>query len=229
MSDNAMGILKTKAYIVMKNKNGNRGTHPASGGKKQQRFGQNQNPRVWKNEQSTAPQARGHAKDAQHEIHDMRDLLIYELRTMLAAEQAMAHAFPDFIHSASSYQLADVIAGHLGSTKQHVAKLESIFTAVRSNAVAGHNEAIAGMVVEAQHVIAAFPEGAARDAAIIVMVQKMEHYEIAAYGSLIGIADALGETEAAKLLYEILTEEKKVDEKLTLMAETINQEAIGQK
>jgi ferritin-like metal-binding protein YciE len=208
----------------MKNKNGNRDTQPASRGKN--RFGPNQNPRVWKNEQSTAAQARGHAKDT-HEIHDLRDVLIYELRSMLAAEQALAYALPDFIHACSSYPLADVIAGHLGGTKQHADKLQTVFSAVRASPVAEDNEAMAGIIGEGQHLIEAFPEGAARDAAIVMMVRKMEHYEIAAYGSLIGLSDALGETEASRLLYEILTEEKKMDEKLSAMAEGIHLEAVG--
>ncbi len=150
-----------------------------------------------------------------------------ELKDIYWAEKALAKAFPKFVKNATSDELADTIENHLNETETHVQKVEQVFETLDKKAVAKKCEAMVGLLKEAEDIIKSCDKGAMCDAGIISAVQKIEHYEIATYGTLRTFAQELNLTEAATLLEEILNEEKNVDEKLTQIAKsTINVQAL---
>jgi ferritin-like metal-binding protein YciE len=200
----------------MKNRSSIPKTHRAQGGRTQ--YGPNDNPRIWKEEPSTAPQTRGEATDSMHVIPDMRGLLIAELKVLYGAEQAMVAALPAIIKGVSSEALASIIGGQMEAAQRHVTHLEAVFSAVRAQPGAERSKGVEGIVKEGEELLGKTEKGPTRDAAIILLMQKFEHYGIAAYGSLCAIAEALGETRAARLLEEAIIEERKADERLSDLA-----------
>lgn len=131
------------------------------------------------------------------------------------------------IRSATSAELTDAITEHLEVTVGHVARLEEIFGLLGKKPQAKRCAAMEGLTKEGEETIEATMDGSAtRDVGIIMASQKVEHYEISAYGSMARIATVLGLTEVAELLEQTLAEEKEADEKLTTIAESsINNEA----
>ena len=148
------------------------------------------------------------------------------LKDIYWAEKALTKALPKMMKKATSPELAKAISDHLGETEAQVTKLEEVFESIDKKAQAKKCEAMAGLIKEAEEIMSEADEGAMRDAGIIAAGQKVEHYEIATYGTLTTIARTLGLNHAAKLLHEILEEEKAADEKLSEVAEsTINLKA----
>ena len=155
----------------------------------------------------------------------LRELFVDELKDIYWAEKTLTKAIPKMIKNASSEELVEALTNHLKETKGHVTRLEEVFNAIGEKAVAKKCEAMAGLVKEADEIMQASEEGVVRDAGIILAGQKVEHYEIATYGTLRAFALTLGEDEAASILEETLNEEKAADEKLSEIADTINVEA----
>lgn len=133
------------------------------------------------------------------------------------------------IRNATSQQLLEALKGHLEVTEQQVSRCEEVFESIGVKAVAKKCEAMDGLIKEAQEIMESTDAGSVRDAGIISAAQKVEHYEIASYGTLCAFAKQLGHEEAASLLEETLNEEKEADLTLSDIAEsTINQEAMAE-
>jgi ferritin-like metal-binding protein YciE len=159
----------------------------------------------------------------------LRDLFVDGLKDIYWAEKALTKAIPKMIKNATDEELSEALTGHLEVTKNHVIRLEDVFASIGEKAVAKKCEAMAGLVKEAEEIMESTREGMVRDAGIISAGQKVEHYEIATYGTLCAFAKTLGEHDAAKMLQETLDEEKEADEKLSAIAESsINAEAMEQ-
>ncbi len=151
----------------------------------------------------------------------LRSLFINELKDIYWAEKALTKAIPKMIKNATAPELVDALTGHLEVTKEHVSRLEEVFNSLSEKAVAVKCEAMAGLTKEAEEIMEQTEEGVVRDAGIISAGQKVEHYEIATYGTLCAFAKTLGEDDAANLLQQTLDEEKEADEKLSQIAESI--------
>ncbi len=149
-----------------------------------------------------------------------------ELKDIYWAEKALTKALPKMIKKATSQELITALTNHLSETEEHVKRAEQVFEVIGKKADALKCEAMAGLIKEAEGIMDECEEGAMRDAGIISAGQKVEHYEIASYGTLRQFAETLGLTKAAQLLERTLNEEKAADEKLTEVAlSTVNVEA----
>ncbi|MEJ1241427.1 ferritin-like domain-containing protein [Chryseolinea sp. T2] len=152
-----------------------------------------------------------------------------ELKDIYWAEKALTKAIPKMIENASSDELIEALENHLTETEEQVKRVEKVFSLLNKEAEAKKCEAMAGLIKEAEELMEDSDEGVMRDAAIISAAQKVEHYEIASYGTLASFAATLGLTEIGELLQTTLDEEKNADETLTEVAETaINIEAAGE-
>jgi ferritin-like metal-binding protein YciE len=168
---------------------------------------------------------KGDSKVAQ----GLRDLFEDELKDIYWAEKALTKALPKMAKNATTEELVTALTEHLEVTKGHVQRLEEGFKILGKAARAKKCEAMAGLVKEAEEIMENTEEGVVRDAGIISAGQKVEHYEIATYGTLCAFAKTLGEDEVASLLQQTLDEEKEADQKLTEIAESsINIEAEQQ-
>ena len=141
-----------------------------------------------------------------------------ELKDIYWAEKALTKAIPKMIKNATSADLIEALENHLMETEEQVKRAEQVFELTGKKAVAKKCEAMEGLIKEAEEIMEECEEGAMRDAGIISAGQKVEHYEIASYGTLRQFAETLGLTEAVALLEETLNEEKLADEKLTEVA-----------
>lgn len=159
----------------------------------------------------------------------LRVLFVDELKDIYWAEKALTKAIPKMIKNATSEDLIDALTDHLEVTKEQVTRLEKVFASLAEKPVAKKCEAMTGLIKEAEEIMKETEEGVVRDAAIILAGQKVEHYEIATYGTLRAFANVLNEDEAAGLLEETLTEEKDADEILSKIAlSSINIEAANE-
>lgn len=158
----------------------------------------------------------------------LRDLFIDELKDIYWAEKALTKALPKMVKNASSEELVTALKEHLLVTQQQVTRLEQVFEIIGEKAQAKKCLAMEGLINEAQEIMESTEVGVVRDAGIISAGQKVEHYEIATYGTLCSFAKTLGEDEAATMLAQTLGEEKEADEKLSEIAESaINVEAAA--
>lgn len=149
-----------------------------------------------------------------------------ELKDIYWAEKALSKAIPKMIKKATSDELIEALENHLGETQEQIKKVEQVFDIIGKKAVAKKCEAMNGLIKEAEEIMKDCEKGAMCDAGIITAGQKVEHYEIASYGTLRTFADTLGLSDASSILEEILEEEKAADEKLTEVAlATINIQA----
>ena len=149
------------------------------------------------------------------------DLLVDQLRDVLYAERQITKALPKMARNASSTDLATALTNHLKETEGQIERLEQVFGLLDLTARGRKCEAILGLIEEGQSLMEEEAEPAVLDAGIIASAQKVEHYEIAAYGCLVTWAEQLGQTKAATLLRQTLDEEKAADVKLTGLAETV--------
>ena len=152
------------------------------------------------------------------------------LKDIYFAEKALIKAIPTMIGNATSDYLIDASTNHLAETVNQVIRLESVFASIDKNAEAVKYEAMVGLMKEATEIMEQCEEGSMRDAGIISAAQKVEHYEIATYGTLHQFAETLGLTKAVSLLEETFDEEKAADIKLTEVAfEAVNIDAAEMK
>lgn len=159
----------------------------------------------------------------------LRKLFIDELKDIYWAEKALVKALPKMAKKATSEELVAAIEDHLAVTETHVERLEQAFEMLGKKAIGKKCEAMEGLVKEAEEIMSETEDGMVRDAGIISAAQKVEHYEIASYGTLVSFANILGEAKVAKLLEQTLTEEKDADQTLTSIAESaINIEAANE-
>jgi ferritin-like metal-binding protein YciE len=157
------------------------------------------------------------------------DTLIAELlQDTYSAEQQLLDALPEMAEAAQSPSLRSAFEEHLQQTERQVERLERAAQMLGIDPEGEDCEAMEGLIAEAEEIVDEHEAGPMRDAALIVAAQKVEHYEIAAYGSLCALAKAAGLTELKDLLGQTLDEEEKADRKLSALAETeVNPAALG--
>ena len=162
---------------------------------------------------------------------NLEELFEHGLKDIYWAENHLVKALPKMQKAATSTQLANAIGQHLEVTKTHVTRLEQVFELLGKKAQAKKCDAMEGLSKEGEGIIEDTEEGTAtRDVGIIMASQKVEHYEIAAYGGLTQLAKTLGQTDVADLLAQTLMEEKEADQMLSDIAENdINYEASTEK
>lgn len=177
-------------------------------------------------ENRTASKKAGVVQPKQSAAEGLRDLFVDSLKDIYWAEKALVKALPKMAKNATNQNLITAINEHLEATKGQVTRLEEVFSSVGEKAVAKKCDAMEGLIEEGEGILEETEPGAVRDAGIIAASQKIEHYEIASYGTLAAFARTLGEDEAASLLEETLAEEKEADVTLTKAAyNTINFDA----
>ena len=164
-------------------------------------------------------------KEKSDAISGLRELFVDELKDVYWAEKELTKAIPKMIKNTTSDQLKEALTSHLEDTKRQVTRLEQIFSFMDEKVIAKKCEAMAGLTKEAEGLMRETEKGIVRDVAIIAAGQKIEHYEIATYGTLASFARVLGEEEAASLLDETLNEEKNADKMLSVISDAINVEA----
>ncbi len=167
---------------------------------------------------------------AKADAMQLRDLFIDGLKDIYYAENALLKALPEMYEKASDPKLKTAIKDHLLQTQQQVVRLEEVFASLEMKAEGKKCPAIEGILEEGRETVASAAEGPVRDAAIISSSQKVEHYEIASYGTLCAYAKVLNERPALDLLLRTLGEEKKSDCLLSSIADTnLNSQAAGGK
>lgn len=157
----------------------------------------------------------------------LREFFVDQLKDIYWAEEALYKALPKLAKAATNRNLAQAFEKHAEETGQQMKILEQVFEEMGEKAEAKKCEAMAGLVKEAESVIDDTEKDTyTRDAGLIMASQKAEHYEIASYGTLVVLAQDMGETRVAELLQQILEQEKNTDISLTILAEDkINEEA----
>ena len=160
------------------------------------------------------------------ETGTLHDAFIDELRDTYDAERQLTKALPKLAKAATSPPLREAFESHLEETQGQIERLERIFESLDEKVRGKHCDGIAGIIEEGKSIMEEDFDETTMDACLIAAAQRAEHYEMAAYGTLVAWAKAMGHTEAADLLQETLDEEKAADEKLSSLAEGgINQGA----
>jgi len=160
------------------------------------------------------------------EAKTLQDSFIDELRDSYDAEKQLLKALPKMAKAASAPQLRSAFEAHLKETRAQVTRLEQAFASIGEQARGKHCDGIAGVIEEGSSIMEEDFDEATMDACLVAAGQRAEHYETAAYGTLVAWARTLGHTDAGDLLQETLDEEKAADEKLSALAESgINQNA----
>jgi ferritin-like metal-binding protein YciE len=159
----------------------------------------------------------------------LHDLLLEELRDIYSAETQLVRALPKMAKGAASPELRQAFETHLEQTRHQVARLDQVFESLDANAkTRGRKcEAMEGLVSEAQEMLQLGLSPEAQDSALIAAAQKVEHYEIASYGTVIAWAKAMKHNEAVIQLTETLDEERKTDELLNKLSGSINKQAAA--
>jgi ferritin-like metal-binding protein YciE len=156
----------------------------------------------------------------------LHDAFIDELRDTYDAERQITKALPKMIKACTSEELRSAFESHLEETRSQVERLEQVFEMLDEKARGKHCDGMAGIIEEGKSVMEEEFDGTTMDAVLIASAQRVEHYEMAAYGTLVAWAKNMGHNDAAEVLEQILDEEKAADEKLTTIAEGgINKEA----
>ena len=160
-------------------------------------------------------------------IENLRELLVHELKDLYSPETQLLKALPKMAKAASDEDLVAAFEEHLEQTQGQVERLDKIFEILNAKPRGKTCEAMKGLITEGQEVIGEDATDEVKDAALIAAAQKVEHYEIAGYGTVRTFANLLGESEVAELLQETLDEEGETDKKLTEIAESLNVEAMA--
>lgn len=158
----------------------------------------------------------------------LHDVFVDEMRDMYNAEQQITKALPKMIKAAGSGELRRALEFHLGETENQIDRLERAFSLLKEAPRGKKCDGMEGILEEGKKVMAEAPEGPILDAAMIAGAQRVEHYETAAYGTLVAWAQAMGHVDVARLFQESLEEEKNADKTLSSLAENgINQMALN--
>jgi ferritin-like metal-binding protein YciE len=160
----------------------------------------------------------GQGQEMNSELHE---LFLDELADLLNAETQLTKALPKMAKAARSEELREAITSHLEETEGHVDRLKQVFESLDENPKSKTCQAMKGLVQEGSELLQELKGKSTMDAGIIAAAQKVEHYEIASYGTVIAWAKQMGHEEAVQLLEETLNEEKAADEKLTEVAESV--------
>jgi ferritin-like metal-binding protein YciE len=157
-------------------------------------------------------------------VESLKELYIEQLRDLYNAEQQLIKALPKMAKAAASEELKRAFEEHLGQTRQHAQRIETIFEGLGEKVTGKKCKAMEGLVEEGGEVIKEDMTAGIKDAALIAAAQRVEHYEIAGYGCVHAYAIRLGDRDAANLLGETLEEEKEADQTLNGIAEELNLE-----
>jgi ferritin-like metal-binding protein YciE len=158
-------------------------------------------------------------------LQNLKELYINELRDMHSAETQIIDALPKMIEKSSDPQLKQALQTHLQETRGHVTRLDQVLQSAAGKVDPKKCKGIAALISEGEDIITDASDEAVRDAGIIAAAQKVEHYEMAAYGTLRTFAEILGLTQQADLLEQTLEEEKHADAVLTQISDTANTRA----
>lgn len=159
-------------------------------------------------------------------VESLRELFVEELKDMYDAERQIVKALPKMVKACSTPELGEAFKEHLEQTRGQVQRLQQVFQGLGEAAKAKKCDGLRGILEEGEKLISHGEKGPVLDAGLIAGAQRVEHYEIAVYGSLKMWAAELGDTQSARLLEETLNEEKKTDQKLTEIAQSsVNAEA----
>lgn len=179
-----------------------------------------------KDSKSTGRTERGRAngseepsENGEQESNGLREMLVDEMADVYHAEKQLLKALPKMAKAAQSAALREALEEHLEETEEHVTRLEEAFAGLEEEVKSKKCKAMEGLLAEGEELMKEHEGEPTIDAALIAAGQKVEHYEIASYGTLQAWAQQLGEDEAAQLFGETLEEEKAADEKLTAIAE----------
>ena len=160
-------------------------------------------------------------------IETMQDLFLEQIEDLYDSEKRLIKALPKMVEASTSGQLRRAFEEHLEQTKEHAQRLERIFDSLHKKAKGQTCEAMKGLIEEGEDVADAIEASPLRDAGLIAAANRVEHYEIAGYGSAETFARMLGHDQAAELLQKTLQEEKDADKKLTGIAESmVNEQAM---
>jgi ferritin-like metal-binding protein YciE len=159
-------------------------------------------------------------------IKNLDDLFVHTLQDIYYAEKQITKALPDMIEKASDKELKSAFDSHLRETRQQITRLEQVFSAIGEESKGVTCEAIDGIIKETKELMSDVKDGDVLDAALASSAQAVEHYEISRYGTLIALANQLGQKQVVSPLEETLSEEKAADMKLTEIAKShVNQRA----
>ncbi len=164
-------------------------------------------------------------RDAEAKDSELHELFLNELADILSAERQLIKALPKMAAAARSAELTAAFESHLAETENQITRLERIFASLDEPVRSKECKAMKGLLEEGKDLMEEMKESLALDAALIAAAQKVEHYEIASYGTVCAWAEKMGHDEAAELLNATLDEEKAADEKLTEIAESTVNEA----
>lgn len=161
-------------------------------------------------------------------VKSFEDLFLHELSDIYSAEKQLTRALPKMARASTEPQLAKAFESHLEETNGQVERIDKIVELMDLRLKRVKCAAMEGLVEEGKEVIESVEEGPLRDAALIAAAQKVEHYEIASYGTLAALAKELGYDDALPLILDTLKEEKSTDEKLTKLAEVRANKQAGE-
>jgi ferritin-like metal-binding protein YciE len=153
-------------------------------------------------------------------LNSLNDLFVVQIQDLYDAEQRLTKALPKMAEAAANKELKSAFQAHLRETEQHVTRLEKVFSVMGVAPQRETCEAMKGLIAEGDEVINANGDPEVKDAALIAAAQRVEHYEIAGYGTVRTLAEQLGQAEIARLLQQTLDEEAACDKKLTKIAES---------
>jgi ferritin-like metal-binding protein YciE len=160
-------------------------------------------------------------------LDSLKDLYLEQLRDLYSAETQLVQALPKMADAAATPVLKSAFREHLDQTRQHVERLETIFRGLSEKPGGQTCEGMKGLIKEGEEMISMRGEPEAKDAGLIAAAQRVEHYEIAGYGTVRTYAELLGDRDAVRLLERTLQEEEETDERLSEIAEsTVNEEAL---
>ena len=158
-------------------------------------------------------------------VENLQQLFVEQLRDLYDGEQQITEALPKLIEKASNPQLKSALENHLNETRQQITRLDQIFKGLGEKSSGATCKGMKGVISEGDDTVSKAKDAAVRDAAIITSAQRVEHYEIAGYGTVKTYARQLGKSDVARVLEQILNEEKQADVKLSEIADSVNVEA----
>jgi ferritin-like metal-binding protein YciE len=154
------------------------------------------------------------------QLKTLQDLYIHELKDLYSAEKQLVRALPKMAKAAKNQQLAAGFQEHLEQTKEHVARIEQILAKHKKSTRGARCKGMEGIIAEGAEMVEEEADPEVKDAGLISAAQRVEHYEIAGYGTARTYAEILGDGDGAKLLQKTLGEEAATDEKLTKLAKS---------
>ena len=158
-------------------------------------------------------------------LENLQQLFVKELRDLYDAEDQITQALPKLIDAAHNPQLKSALQEHLQVTRQQISRLDQIFQKLNQKATGETCKGMKGVIKEGDEIVSAGGDPSTVDAGIISAAQRVEHYEMAGYGTVRTYAQLLGQQEMARLLQQTLNEEEEADQKLTQIASSVNVEA----